>query len=128
MVLSKSDLRDPLKPSFFLGSEKNSVYLQKTLLVPIDHHAIFKMFKLSFLWNFLGHFQKSLTGSESMCRSIMNSSFSKMVLKRVSSFKKISHFDCKNGQKMPETCDGICLDPQNPHFCIKDKKNYIYKM
>ena len=28
---------------------------------------------------------------------------------------------------MPETHDEICLDPQNPIFCIKDK-NYIYKM
>ena len=26
---------------------------------------------------------------------------------------------------MPETCDEICLDPQNPFFCIKDKKLYI---
>ena len=56
----------------------------KTLFVPIDHHAIFKMFKLSFCesdkkWQnniffnaFLEHFQKSLTGSEGMCRSIMD--------------------------------------------------------
>ena len=26
---------------------------------------------------------------------------------------------------MPETCDEIFLDPQNPFFCIKDKKNLL---
>ena len=26
---------------------------------------------------------------------------------------------------MLETCDEICLDPQNPFFCIKAKKLYI---
>ena len=26
---------------------------------------------------------------------------------------------------MPETCDDIFLDPQNPFFCIKDKKNLL---
>ena len=26
---------------------------------------------------------------------------------------------------MPETHDEICLDPQNPLFCVKDKKLYI---
>ena len=32
----------------------------------------------------------------------------------------------KMAQKMPETCDEIFLDPQNPlFFCIKDKKLYI---
>ena len=36
---------------------------------------------------------------------------------------KISHFDGQNGQKMPETHDEICVDPQKPLFCIKDKKN-----
>ena len=47
-----------------------------------------------------------------------------MVLKRVLA-KKISHFDGQIGQKMPETCDEIFLDPQNPFFCIKDKKNLL---
>ena len=31
----------------------------------------------------------------------------------------------KMAKKMPETCDEICLDPQNPLFCIKVKKIYI---
>ena len=63
---------------------KNMIFL--ALFVPIDHHAIFKMFKLSFCGSkknsnkyffqrLLGHFQKSVTGSESMCRSVMASSF-----------------------------------------------------
>ena len=81
----------------------------KTWFVPIDHHAIFKMFKLSFCGSdkkcqtiiflnpFLGHFQKYLTGSESICRSIMASSFQRWSYKS-SSFKKVL-------------------------FCIKDNKN-----
>ena len=28
----------------------------------------------------------------------------------------------KNGQKMPETCDEICLDPPKPPFLCKGKK------
>ena len=35
-------------------------------------------------------------------------------LKRVLALKKPSHFDGQNGQKMPETCDEIFLDPKNP--------------
>ena len=46
MVLSKSDLRDPLNP-FFLVKKKLCVSTKK-LFVPIDHHAKFNMFKLSF--------------------------------------------------------------------------------
>ena len=42
--------------------------------------------------------------------------------------KKISHFDGKNGQKLPLTCDYKILDPQNPLSCIKDQQIYIYKM
>ena len=29
----------------------------------------------------------------------------------------------KIAKKLPETCDENILDPQNPLFCIKDKKN-----
>ena len=47
MVLSKSDLRDPLN-NFFFSSEKNYVYLQKNIFVPIDHHTKYKMSKLNF--------------------------------------------------------------------------------
>ena len=50
-----------------------------------------------------------------------------MVLKRVIALKKISHFDGQNGQKMSETHDEICLDPQNPLFCIKEKKTIYTK-
>ena len=32
-------------------------------------------------------------------------------LKKCSSFKINSHFDGQNGQKLPETCDEIFLDP-----------------
>ena len=41
MVLSKSDLRDPLNPLFEFRT--NDVYLQKKI-VPIDHHAKFNIF------------------------------------------------------------------------------------
>ena len=80
MILSKSDL---------FQFRKKFCVSTKTLFVPIDHHAIFNMFKLSFCGSdkkcqklfflnpFLGHLQKSLTGSESMCRSVMASSFQK---------------------------------------------------
>ena len=42
MILSKSDLRDPLN-SFFFSSEK-SAYLQNKLFGPIDLHAKFQIF------------------------------------------------------------------------------------
>ena len=134
MVLSKSDLRDPLNPLFWV--QKKIMCIYKNILVPIDHHVIFKMFKLNFCGSdkkspkiiflnpFLGHFQKSLTGSESMCRSIMASSF-KRWSKKSSSLKKSAILMVKMAKKMPETCDEIFLDPQNPLFCIKDKKLYI---
>ena len=48
-------------------------------------------------------------------------------LKKCSSFKKSVIFDGQNGQKMTETHDEICLDPQNPLFCIKDKKTIYTK-
>ena len=78
-------------PSCFNSEENKFVSTTTKIFVPIDHHAKFKMFKLSFVdliknakkfvLTFLGHFQKSVSGFKSMCKSIMASRFSKMVLK-----------------------------------------------
>ena len=61
------------------------------LFGPIDHHAKFQMFKRVLVdtphfgeekkeekKSFLGHFQKLVTGSEGICRSIMTFSFKKL--------------------------------------------------
>ena len=47
MVLSKSDLRDPLNPLSLVQKKILFTYKIK-LFVPIDHHAKFNIFKLSF--------------------------------------------------------------------------------
>ena len=52
MVLSKSDLWDPLNPIFLVQKKILCIYR-------IDHHAIFKMFKLSFC------------GSDKKCQNII---------------------------------------------------------
>ena len=46
MVLSKSDLSDSLTPFLSSEEEKNCIYKKK--IVPIDYHAKFQIFKLSF--------------------------------------------------------------------------------
>ena len=46
-------------------------------------------------------------------------------LKKSSSFKKSAILMSKMANKLPETHDEILLDPQNPLFCIKDKKKPI---
>ena len=49
MILSKSDLSDPLNSVFWVH-KKHYVYLQQQQKIgPIDHHAKFQMFKLSFI-------------------------------------------------------------------------------
>ena len=61
----------------------------------IDHHAIFKIFKLSFYGN-----DKKLP----------------KIIKKSSSFKKIAILMVKMAKKMPETIDEICLDPQKVYI------------
>ena len=90
----------------------------KTLCVPIDHHAIFKMFKLSFCGSdnkcqniifvnpFLGHFQKSLTGSESMCRSSFKKS-AILMAKMAKKFQKLVPF-LVHFQKIETGSESMC--------------------
>ena len=70
----------------------------------------------------MGHLQKSLNGSESMCRSIMASSFQS--LKKCSSFKKSDILMAK----MPETCDYFFGPPKPSFFVYRIKKTYIHKL
>ena len=127
VVLSKSDLRDPLNPLFWFI--RKLCVSTKTWFVPIDHHAIFNMFKLSFCGSdkkcLKKIFKKNLWLDPNVCEYLSWLVVYKNGLKKSSSFKKISHFLWKNGPKMPETCDEICLYPQNPLFCIKNKHIYI---
>ena len=97
MVLSKFDLKDPL-----LVQNKFCVST-KTLFVPIDHHAIFKMFQLNFCGSdkkLFGGTSKNLWLDPKVCADLSWLLVFKDGLKKCYSFKKAAILMAENYQKL----------------------------
>ena len=121
MVLSKSDLRGPPKTTLFF-SFRICLCIYKTLfLCQLTHHAIIKMFKLSFC----GSDKKMPTNN--FCNPLFGLGLKvyadmswllvfKDGLKRVLALQK-------SAKKLPgKLIMKFVWTPQNPFFYIKDKK------
>ena len=115
IVLSKSDIREPQNTLFFSSGKIMCIY--KNVLCANWPQCHIKMFKLSFCGsdkNPIFFFLNLWQDLKVCCADLSWLLVFKDGLKKCSSFKKISHFDGQNGQK---------LGLPKPLFCIKDKKN-----